>query len=58
LLILKNLDNDLLFNIIKSENKVNNNEEVNEEKVNYNTNGKGILDYIINSLFNQYVNKL
>jgi hypothetical protein len=55
---LKNLDNDLLFNIIKSENKVNNNEEVNEEKVNYNTNGKGILDYIINSLFNQYVNKL
>jgi hypothetical protein len=52
------LDNDLLFNIIESENKVNNNEEVNEKEVNYNTNGRNILNYNINSLFNQYVNEL
>jgi hypothetical protein len=55
---LENLDNNLLFNIIKSEDKVNNNKEVNEEEVNYNTNKKYILDYNINDLFNQYVNEI
>jgi hypothetical protein len=44
-LILKNLDNGLLFNIIESKDKVNNNKEVNKKEVNYNINGKNILDY-------------
>jgi hypothetical protein len=57
-LILENLDNDLLFNIIKSNDKVNNNKEVNKTEVNYNSNKRNILDYNINGLFNQYINKL
>jgi hypothetical protein len=58
-LILENLNDNLLFNIIESKDKVNNIKEVNKEEVNDNTNGRDIiLNYNINSLFNQYVNKL
>jgi hypothetical protein len=56
---LENLNDNLLFNIIESKDKVNNIKEVNKEEVNDNTNGRDIiLNYNINSLFNQYVNKL